>query len=103
VQLVTTQSTSTETVVQLVTAQTVVASALSADPLTICPADYSEIGSVCCPAYVSSCFQSLSTKTDEESVGSRYTVNHFLDKPHATLFCLQTYQFLVGYLPKSID
>jgi hypothetical protein len=46
------QSTSTTTVVQLVTDQTAVASALSANPLTICPADYSEIQSVCCPMYV---------------------------------------------------
>jgi hypothetical protein len=44
-------STSTVTLVQLVTYQTVVASALLANPLTICPADYSEIGTACCPLY----------------------------------------------------
>jgi hypothetical protein len=44
-------STPTVTAVQLVTDQTVVASALSANPLTICPADYSEIGTACCPLY----------------------------------------------------
>ena len=102
--LVTPQSTSTTTVVQLVTAQTVVASALSADPLTICPADYSEIGSVCCPAYVSSCFQYMNANTYEESAGSLCTVRHFLDKKlHATPFCLQTYQFLARCLRKSVN
>ena len=42
-------TTSTSTVVVPVYESTVVVSALSADPITVCPSDYNDLGSVCCP------------------------------------------------------
>jgi hypothetical protein len=40
---------STTTVIVSVVESTEVVAALSADPLTRCPSDYTDIGSVCCP------------------------------------------------------
>jgi hypothetical protein len=44
-------TTTTSTVNVPVYAGTGVVSALSADPITVCPSDYDDLGSVCCPVY----------------------------------------------------
>jgi hypothetical protein len=43
-------TTSTSTVIVPVYESTVVVSALSANPIAVCPSDYTDLGSVCCPA-----------------------------------------------------